>query len=155
MKSRRIAREAVLQALYQCDTLEDWSPEIVSQFFERFYPDENLGVPDALSEAGPLGYSRSLVQFACDNLQDIDSLIAKVSTNWPLSRMTRVDRNLLRFATAELMASRDIPYRVVLNEAIEIAKRFGGDDSPVFINGVLDKVVPLSRIGTSSMQSTG
>ncbi|MFT5430157.1 MAG: N utilization substance protein B, partial [Myxococcota bacterium] len=70
----------------------------------------------------------------------IDKLITKASTNWKLERMALVDRNILRIATLELKHLTDIPPKVTLNEAIEIAKRYGTEDSGSFINGILDKI---------------
>lgn len=71
---------------------------------------------------------------------EIDGLIRRVSQHWRLERMTRVDRNILRLATYELLRMEGIPRRVTLNEAVELAKRFGSDGSPGFVNGVLDRI---------------
>ena len=75
-----------------------------------------------------------------DNLEDIDRTISAASLKWDIKRMAAVDRNLLRLASYELMFQKDTPARVVLNEAIEMAKSFGGDESGGFINGILDRV---------------
>ena len=73
-------------------------------------------------------------------LDAVDEAIRKASTNWRLERMPRVDRNILRIATAELLARTDTPRAGVIDEAVELAKRYGGDDSPKFINGILERV---------------
>ncbi|RIL11460.1 MAG: transcription antitermination factor NusB [Proteobacteria bacterium] len=158
MRSRRKAREAALQALYQCDTLGDWSEEIVNLFFQRFYSDQDLesdseacdipgaqgvmplGKPQRVKalERENLNFSRKLILGALENIEAIDQQISSASTHWSLGRMSRVDRNILRLATYELAFLEEIPYNVSINEAIEIAKLYGSDDSSMFINGVLD-----------------
>ena len=94
-----------------------------------------------------LGPSREGEEFAnrivrgCESEQErIDEIIRAVSQHWRLERMTRVDRNILRLATFELLAMDDIPRRVTLNEAVELAKRYGSEGSPGFVNGVLDRI---------------
>jgi N utilization substance protein B len=79
------------------------------------------------------------------HLAEIDELLGRVSRNWRLERMARVDRNLLRLAIFELKFSADVPAKVAINEAIEIAKRYGTAESPAFVNGVLDRC--LAEIG--------
>jgi N utilization substance protein B len=77
----------------------------------------------------------------CAKVQDqLDAKIRGVSKHWRLERMARVDRNIIRLATYELMFQGDIPRRVTLNEAVELAKRFGNEESPAFVNGVLDRI---------------
>lgn len=73
-------------------------------------------------------------------LEQLDQKISEVSLNWSISRMLRVDRNILRMAVFEMLHCEDIPAKVSINEAIEIAKRFGSEESPTFINGVLDRI---------------
>ena len=75
-----------------------------------------------------------------ENKKEIDSMIAKYATNWQIDRMAVIDRNVLRFAAYELLYNKDIPPKVSINEAIDIAKKFGGPDSGKFVNGVLDKI---------------
>jgi N utilization substance protein B len=72
--------------------------------------------------------------------EQLDAKIRSVSKHWRLERMSRVDRNIIRLATYELMYMADIPRRVTLNEAVELAKRFGNEESPAFVNGVLDRI---------------
>ena len=77
----------------------------------------------------------------CAKVQEqLDTKIRSVSKHWRLERMSRVDRNIIRLATYELMYQNDIPRRVTLNEAVELAKRFGNEESPAFVNGVLDRI---------------
>lgn len=85
-------------------------------------------------------FTENLVKGVLAQRDVIDTLIAKHATHWKLSRMPVVDKNVLRLAVFELKASPDIPLKVILNEAIEIAKKFGAEESSSFINGVLDKI---------------
>lgn len=85
-------------------------------------------------------FTYHLVEGTLRNEKEIDGVIEGSSTNWKLSRMASVDRNLLRLAAYELLFLQDIPHSVTINEAVEIAKKFGTEDSPGFINGVLDKI---------------
>ncbi|HDP25884.1 MAG TPA: transcription antitermination factor NusB [Deltaproteobacteria bacterium] len=129
MRIRTRAREIALQYLYQIDITHAHTVETLEEFFTHFVDDKDV-VP----------YARELVSGVCDSLVLIDSFIEKASENWKVSRMSTTDRNILRIATYELAYKPDIPYRVAINEAIEMAKRFGSPRFPAFANGVLDKV---------------
>ncbi|MBX7144493.1 MAG: transcription antitermination factor NusB [Oligoflexia bacterium] len=147
MRSRRRAREVALQALYQCDTLEDWSAECVQLYFDVFKP-ENGGEENAVlssTEKENLEFAKSIIQGVLKNLEFIDEQITAASTNWSISRMCRVDRNILRFATFEMALVDEIPLSVSINEAIEIAKAYGTPDSPMFVNGVLDNIAGVLK----------
>lgn len=133
---RRKAREAAVQALYQCDALADWSPECISLYFTQFQEEAGLSEADADNH----GFARKLVQGVIENLDFIDTQISSASEHWSMSRMPRVDRNILRLAVYEIAFCDDIPASVTINEAIEVAKRFSGDEAPMFINGVIDKI---------------
>ena len=87
-----------------------------------------------------LGFARDLVAAAAEHARRIDELIAGASKNWRIDRMSRVDRNILRLGACELTAFRDVPVKVVINEAVELAKRFGTAESSAFVNGVLDRI---------------
>ena len=93
-------------------------------------------------EADPEGrsYADALVRGVVENLTAIDDRITKASKNWRLERMSRVDRNLLRLGSYELMFRDDVPRAVILDEAVELAKSFGTDESSSFVNGVLDRI---------------
>lgn len=153
MKSRRFCREAALQALYQCDTLGDFSAACVSMFFTHFQarPEPEEGTDCGAVEGGHAEkcgtptldsdtFCEELVTGVVQHIDFLDAQIGLASTHWSIARMSRVDRNILRIATYELAFRSDVPSKVSLNEAIEIAKRFGADDSPMFVNGVLDHV---------------
>jgi N utilization substance protein B len=123
MGPRRDARERALQALYQLDMAgsePDWA---------------------AVEEPGEVvGFARELVEGVGAQRERIDALIAACAEHWRLPRLSRVDLNLLRLATFELLARPEIPSSVTINEAIEIARRYGSEDSAAFVNGVLDHV---------------
>jgi len=96
---------------------------------------QHLGVAAERDE-----FADRLVLGCCAERELIDAKIRKVSRHWRLERMSRVDRNIIRLAAYELMHVSDIPRRVTLNEAVELAKRFGNEESPAFVNGVLDRI---------------
>jgi len=85
-------------------------------------------------------FARELVAAAHERTAEIDELITTSSKNWRIDRMSRVDRNILRLGACELIAFRDVPVKVVINEAVELAKRFGTAESSAFVNGVLDRI---------------
>jgi len=93
-------------------------------------------------DADPEGkvYADAIVRGVADNLDGIDKKVTAASQNWRLERMSRVDRNLLRLGTWELMFRSDVPRAVILDEAVELAKSFGTDESSGFVNGVLDRI---------------
>jgi N utilization substance protein B len=96
-------------------------------------------------ETEALAFARELAAAAATHADKIDELIAGSSKNWRIDRMSRVDRNILRLGACELLAFRDVPVKVVINEAVELAKRFGTAESSAFVNGVLDRIA--SAIG--------
>lgn len=134
-----------LQVLYQLDGDPEVSPEDALRLFFLSFD----AVPDdSMPGAGAVrAFTEQLVRGVRANIEPIDEQIRASSQNWRLARMTRVDRNILRVGTYELMREPDVPRSVVINEAIEIAKRFGTEDSPAFVNGVLDRVASRVRDG--------
>ncbi len=131
MGRRRKARERALQVLYQMDVSGTGAEEALESASEEA---EERPTPAVRKYLG------DLVLGVTQNRQVIDEIIQRHSANWRVDRMARVDRNVLRMATFELMHQPEVPPKVVLNEAIEIAKRFGSEESGAFINGILDKV---------------
>lgn len=130
MTDRHQARVLAMQALCQLETLgEEWLAQL-----DDFVADE--GAPAAVQQ-----YARHLVRDAWTNLAAIDEALQSVADNWELKRMAMVDRNTLRVAACELLHRSDIPPKVAINEAVEIAKSFGIAESPAFINGVLDALI--------------
>ena len=130
MRKRTKAREYALQILYAVDITKDDARDCVRRFWE--------GSEESSGEVKK--FAADLVLGVSDNKKEIDRMIAKYATNWQLDRMAVIDRNVLRFAAYELLYVKDIPPKVSINEAIDIAKKFGGPDSGKFVNGVLDKI---------------
>ena len=132
MARRSRAREVALQLLFQWDQNPTAIPRAA---IERFVRERLLGDP----EMGE--YCLALFDGVTAHKDRIDPLLTQTATNWRLSRMMPVDRNVLRLGTYELIFDPGAqPLEVVINEAIELARRFGSEDSPAFVNGVLDKV---------------
>lgn len=92
-----------------------------------------------------IDFAKELIRGTVEHLSEIDQKIAAFSEGWTIVRMGNVDRNLMRLATFEIFFRNDIPERVSLNEAIELAKRFGGEDSAKFVNGILDRLVSSKK----------
>ncbi len=130
MGARRSGREAALQMLFQLEGSGVSADQAVALYWRTF------------EDADPEGksYADTIVRGVADNLDAIDKKVAAASQNWRLERMSRVDRNLLRLGTWELMFRSDVPRAVILDEAVELAKSFGTDESSSFVNGVLDRI---------------
>ena len=101
---------------------------------------ERRAVEESLSESAR-AFAQDLIEGALDNREEIDALIATFAPSWPISQIAVVDRNILRMAIYEMLHERETPLKVAINEAIELAKAFGADSSPKFVNGVLGSVV--------------
>jgi N utilization substance protein B len=129
-QNRRKARELALQALYACD--QQGSSEHAAVLAE--IADEAKKSGDTLLYAGMLVEKTKAAQ------PQIDATLTRHTANWDLKRVNAIDRNILRMAVAELLFCPEVPFRVVLDEAVEIAKRFGTDDSGKFVNGILDSI---------------
>ncbi len=137
MGSRRKARELALQYLYKLDvTGETHDPKDAGAFFEEY------GGRDEDRD-----YTLILLQNTCSRMEEIDEVIKAQLEHWSLDRLSTIDRNILRFATCELLYFLDIPVNVTINEAIEIAKKYSLVESATFINGVLDKIGKNTRKG--------
>jgi N utilization substance protein B len=140
MGTRRRAREFALQILYQLDVQEQLSDEQAIALFWRNFAataEAEGGPPAELGEVQP--FAEKLVRGVREHLAELDAQIQSASRNWRLERMARVDRNLLRLALYELKFVEDVPAKVAINEAIEIAKRYGTSESSAFVNGILDR----------------
>jgi len=132
MRKRSLAREYALQILYQIDITHDNYQTSISNFWQA-QGEENIGQEIK-------NFTADLVKGAIDNLEKIDAKIAQYATNWQLKRMAVVDRNILRLASFELIFRDDIPAKVSINEAIELAKKYSGLEASKFVNGILDKI---------------
>ena len=126
---RSQAREAALKALYQMDITKDPPDQTLKIFFRHHR------VPVSSQP-----FVTHLVQGTSQHLVQIDELLGRHATNWTLERMAIVDRNILRLGIFELLFNQETPPKVAINEAVELAKRFGTADSGKFVNGVLDSV---------------
>ena len=131
--NRRKARECALQLLYQDEFHE--SGERVVAVTSFWQAPERAALKDEVH-----GFASFLLTGVRSHMAAIDERIRAVARNWKIERMSRVDRNILRMATFELLFADDIPPKASLNEAIEIAKTFGTEDSGSFINGILDRI---------------
>ena len=129
MGSRRKSRELALQALFDMDMSQNNSEERIELFCRNFTPSNKV-----------LPFFQGLILGVKKNKNEIDSLIEKFSSNWKISRISCVDRNVMRIAVYEMLYCEDIPSKVSINEAIEIGKKYGAEDSGSFINGILDSV---------------
>lgn len=140
MGTRRRAREFALQALYQADLAETSAVEALNGLWTGQMDGEGLDEEQKPAEGEEVAFAERLVSGVVDHADELDALIEDASTNWRLPRMPIVDRNILRLATFELKHCDDIPPNVSINEAIELAKRFGTADSKAFVNGIVDRV---------------
>jgi N utilization substance protein B len=131
MGNRRLSRELVIQFLYLTEMNEGETANQLESFWEN----------NACKEEGVQAFAEDILNDIFDHKKEIDAKLEKYSDNWTLSRMTVIDRNLLRMAASELMYSKTVPPKVAIDEAVEIAKKFGSEDSPNFINGVLDRIL--------------
>lgn len=130
MGKRRFSRELAVQFLYLTEMNEGDLQVQLKNFWEN-----NSCRPEVQS------FAEDILNNIFDHKKEIDARLEKYSDNWTLSRMAVIDRNLLRLAASELMYSKTVPPKVAIDEAVEIAKKFGSADSPNFINGVLDRIL--------------
>lgn len=126
MKTRRRARRATLEVLYEYDIAHHPPGEILQRRLEE----NNI-------DSSGAEFASQLVQGVLHNMEGMDILIARYAPEWPLDQMAVIDRNILRIAIYEFIASEETPVKVAINEAVELAKTYGSDSAPRFINGVL------------------
>ncbi|MDH5174564.1 MAG: transcription antitermination factor NusB [Elusimicrobiota bacterium] len=129
MGLRRLSREYALQILYSVDVCKLESEDAQKSFWK-----------DRKSGKKVLEFATTLVEGTLKNLPQIDSLIVKYALNWDIHRMASIDRNILRQATFEILYLLDIPINVIINEAVELAKKYSTEESGKFVNGILDKI---------------
>lgn len=128
---RRVARERVLQALYAYD-LSGSDPEFLSG---EIFKD----IDDEMS----LEFAKKLYRDTLEHLEEIDGLIQRHLEHWDVSRVNPIDRNILRMGITEMLFFKEVPTKVTINEAIEISKKYSTEDSPKFVNGILDAALKL------------
>lgn len=131
--ARHRAREAALQMLYQCEIARTSPGDAILTYWPAH--DDMTDLPEAQRE-----FANSLVRGTISRVEEIDRLLGAHAANWRVERMAVLDRLILRLATFELSAMPDTPYKVVINEALELARAYSGEEATAFVNGVLDGV---------------
>ena len=135
MGKRRDSREAAVQFLYQLDLHQEREPRSTTDFWElRSGPGKAPVTPKTRA------FTEQLIAGVIAHLDDLDERIKKYTANYELHRLAAVDRNILRLAIYEMLHSPDVAPVIIINEAIEIAKKFGAEKSGGFVNGILDRV---------------
>ena len=128
--NRRRSRTVALQVLYETNAVDHDAENVLVDRLADF------DLPTAISE-----FARALVRGSLANCEEIDKIITTFAPNWPLNQMAIVDRNILRMAIFEIIFGESAPPKVAVNEAVELAKSFGSESSPKFVNGVLGSVM--------------
>lgn len=132
-QGKRSAREAALQMLYQCEVGRAGAIESIATYWPS--RDVESSVPGPLRE-----FANQVVRGTLERRDEIDAMLTIHAQNWRIERMTVIDRIVLRMAVYEMLAEADTPSKVIINEAIELARSFSGDEAVAFVNGVLDAV---------------
>ena len=135
MGKRRAARELALKFLYQTEFNSNSPDSELNSFCERANVSEETQ-----------DFTQTLIKNIFVHKKEVDGLLKKISANWVPDRMAMIDKNILRLGICELLFDATTPPKVVINEAVEIAKKFGTEESPDFINGILDKVYKDSKV---------
>lgn len=135
MRKRTLAREIALQALYQLDLRGEEILSGLDEFFQTRTQDHSV-----------INFAQSLFKGCRENQAKIDELIKKAVVNWEITRLSVIDRSILRLGTYEIIFRDDIPPAVSIDEAVELAKKYSARDSSAFVNGILDKVATTHKI---------
>ena len=135
MGKSRAARELALKFLYQTEFNSNSPDSELNSFCERANVSEEIQ-----------DFTQTLIKNIFIHKKEVDGLLKKISANWIPDRMAMIDKNILRLGICELLFDSTTPPKVVINEAVEIAKKFGTEESPDFINGILDKVYKDSKV---------
>ena len=135
MGKRRTARELALKFLYQTEFNSNSPDSELNSFCDRANVSEEVQ-----------NFTQALIRNILFHKKEVDELLQKISANWAPDRMAVIDKNILRLGICELLFDPTTPPKVVINEAVEIAKKFGTEESPDFINGILDKVFKDSKV---------
>jgi N utilization substance protein B len=134
VNSRRHARELAFRACYQADVTEEPIDHCLAEILEDLDPADDVR-----------RFAMSLVASLAAHASEIDAAVTRIAVNWPIGRMAATDRSVIRLAAAELLYHAETPTRVALDEAIEIAKKYGMDTSGSFVNGILDRIAHEAR----------
>ncbi len=138
LRLETLARELALKALYQCDLVEDHSPEDLRAFCSEY------------GDARAAALAVELLSGCLEHREEVDAVIRQTAQNWELERMATTDRNILRLGVFELLFHQQTPPKVAINEAIELAKKYSTENSPTFVNGVLDRIFNTRVVGGES-----
>lgn len=133
---RKKARELLMQMLFQMSIHDDYGKEIKNKFMDEF-----------LSDSDQQDYFNRICDSILQNAEQIDKKIEQYSENWKIDRISKVELAVLRVAIGEILYADDIPNSVSVNEAVELAKKFGGNDSGKYVNGILGKMLRASENG--------
>ena len=145
MRKRTRAREFALQILYDIDITQTEVGEVLEDFWREksdleLSKDEKQMIEMEKRDPEVRSYCESLVRGTVGHLKRLDELIERFAEHWDMKRMAYVDRNILRLSAYEMLYCEEIPVKVAINEAVELAKRYGEEDSSKFVNGILDKI---------------
>jgi len=127
-RERRRARSQALQALYEIDSVDHPADEVLARYGEELSPEARE-------------FMNTLVRGTLESKEEIDAMVAESAPEWPVSELAVIDRNILRLSLWELLIWGETPVKVAVNEAVELAKRYGSDSAPRFVNGVLGTLV--------------
>jgi len=133
MRKRTKAREFALQMLYELDIRKESLDNFLLDFWERPFGHKSV-------EKEVRDFATQLTKGAVEHIEEIDKIISSYAQNWRLKRMAVIDRNIIRMGCFELLFLKDIPPKVSINEAVELAKKYGNVESSKFVNGILDRV---------------
>ena len=142
MRKRTLSRECALKVLYQFDVTQSSLESCLSDFWSN----QNK------CDQQVRDFSERLIKGVGEHLAEIDRMISSYATNWQFKRMAIVDRNILRIGSFELLFLSEIPPKVAINEAIELAKNYGGTEGYKYVNGVLDKLATQLRAAEAGPQ---
>ncbi len=134
MTSRRQSRELAFRAVYQADVTGETPKHCLEEILEETPSSDDMR-----------SFAATLVEELEEHREDVDAIVSRTAHNWPLRRMAATDRSILRLAVVELLHHAETPTRVVLDEAIEIAKKYGSETSGSFVNGILDRIAHDAR----------
>ena len=145
MRKRTRSREFALQVLYQIDITHGEVSSVLEDFWEdrselALHAVETDAAEADKKDADVRSYTEALVRGTLEKLDGIDPIIERLAENWEMKRMAYVDRNIMRLSAYEMIYLDEIPLKVAINEAVELAKRYGEPDSSKFVNGILDKI---------------
>lgn len=140
MRTRRRARRLTLEVLYEYDLAEHPAGEVLARRFQE------MNEQDKPMEKAGSAFASQLVMGVLHHLDQMDKVIARYAPEWPLDQMAVIDRNILRMAIYEFLVDGETPVKVAINEAVELAKTYGSDSAPRFINGVLGTLADESDL---------